>query len=151
MLDCLLPGMTNQTRHPRYYAFFVWVFDQAQKAGVKLQRIEAFRFRFESALIYAAASHHEGDFTGIVGIQGVTRGNHAWRGKQHEYPLDQEAWDRRASAFSGPFYSPSFQQLGLVQRREHGAIGLLPRGQELATAFDAGHANSGIARALRDL
>lgn len=149
MLNRLLPGLTNQTKHPRYYAFFSWVFDQAHQAGVRLADAKAFRFCFESALIYAAASRHKNDFRGVVGILGATRGEHAWTGKQKQYPINQEAWQRRASAYSAPFYGPSFQYLGLLAQGQDGEIGLLPRGRDLAAAFEAGHAKTSLLRALQ--
>ncbi|MGA8504265.1 MAG: hypothetical protein WB762_01515, partial [Candidatus Sulfotelmatobacter sp.] len=36
ILNVLLPGLTNSTVHPRYYAFFSWVFKLASDAKIKV-------------------------------------------------------------------------------------------------------------------
>lgn len=138
MLDVLLPGMTNATRHPRYYAFFCWLFKKAHDRRLSVKQTDELRFRYETALVYAAKATHPRDFSGVVGIRSVERGDTVWKGPERRYPLTKEQWGDRASAFSPPVYSPSFTRLGLIDRDPGGAIALLPLGQQLAEAFERG-------------
>jgi hypothetical protein len=100
MLELLLPGMTNATRHPRYYAYFCWLFQRAHHLGLTVKQTRADQFRHETALVYAANANHTDDFGGVIGILGARRGPHAWQGPQKRYTLSQDDWGRRASAFS---------------------------------------------------
>lgn len=138
MLDRLLPGLTNQTRHPRYYAFFCWVFDRAARAEITSKQFHEFLFRFESALVLAGASHHGSDGKGIIGITKATKGPFRWQTKQDDYSLDKKTWSYRPSALDAAAYGPSFERLQLTRRKGPGSLELTPRGLRLATVFQKG-------------
>jgi hypothetical protein len=137
MLDRLLPGLTNQTRHPRYYAFFCWVFAHAHKLGVTERKLNDFTFLFESAMVLSVAAKHGADIRGVIGITRATKGTHRWLGEQKNYRLDNASWSHRPSALDPAAYGPSFDRLGLTQRTGRRKLVLTERGLRLADIYGA--------------
>ncbi len=137
ILNVLLPGLTNSTNHPRYYGFFSWVFKLARDAKIKVGKpLDAHLFLYETALIYAAQATHGEDIHNVVGIKSVRVGSHKWLGSTHEYSISRDRWENRVSAFSSPYYRPSFERLRLLRVKTDGTIVLKPEGQLLADAFE---------------
>lgn len=137
ILNALLPGLTNATVHPRYYAFFSWVFKLANDARIEVGKpLDDHLFRYETALIYAAQAMHGDDIRNIVGIRSVRVGAHQWLGPLRQYGISKGQWPVRNSAFSSPYYRPSFDRLRLLHVKSDGTIVLRPEGQLLADAFE---------------
>ncbi|MGA8506799.1 MAG: hypothetical protein WB762_14435, partial [Candidatus Sulfotelmatobacter sp.] len=138
ILNVLLPGLTNSTVHPRYYAFFSWVFKLASDAKIKVGKpLVAHVFRYDTVLIYAAQAMHGEDIYRVVGIKSVREGPHKWLGASRKYSISRDQWQlNRVSAFSSPYYRPSFERLRLLLVEADGTIVLRPEGQILADAFE---------------
>ncbi len=149
ILDDLLPGLTNSTVHPRYYAFFTWAFKVANDTDVAAGKaLTEHLFRYETALIYAAQATHGDGILSVVGIRDVRTGPHRWTGESRRYRVDKAAWSHRVSAFSSPYYRPSFTSLRLLRVNSDGTVSLLPEGQRLAEAFENQLAGSAAVRML---
>ena len=149
ILNALLPGLTNSTVHPRYYAFFAWVFKLANDQNIHAGKaLSEHRFRYETALIYAAQATHATEIHNVVGIRDARTGPHRWIGASGQYGLYNSSWSDRVSAFPSANYRPSFASLRLLRVNSDGAISLLPEGKLLAEAFENQLAHSSAVRAL---
>jgi hypothetical protein len=129
----LLPGITNATRHIRYYPFFCWVFwnfwnHKSEKALLSGQR--RWRTRFENILRSATLDKDE-NIQGLVGVTKATR----IKGKPAKAQLIVEG-GHAASAFVPVNYSSSFRALGCGLWEDKKGAKLTEFGTSLALAFD---------------
>ncbi|HKN71469.1 MAG TPA: hypothetical protein VJX30_10580 [Terriglobales bacterium] len=145
----LLPGITDATRHIRYYSFFSWVFwtffqELRRQGRTTYKRDEFFNWlvRLENVL-RAATLDTDRKFIGLIGRSKALTLEDAKNGKLR---IDQEV---AASGFVPAAYSASFAALHCGQyngKRAH----LTPRGEALGLAFNAQFAGqNGKADVLR--
>lgn len=131
----LLPGITDATRHIRYYSFFSWVFwtflrEQRSRGrtGYKPDEFSRWLLRLEN-IMRAATLDAEGKFVGLVGINKALRFEDARDGRLR---VDEKI---AASAFVPAAYSASFAALHCGQYKGRRAQ-LTASGEALAEAFD---------------
>jgi hypothetical protein len=131
----LLPGITDATRHSRYYSFFSWVFWtflQEQKrqgrTSYKPNEFSGWLVRLEN-ILRAATLDADKDFIGLVGRNKAVTCKDA---KDGMLSIDQKV---AASGFVPAAYSASFAALHCGQYKGKRAQ-LTPRGEALAQAFN---------------
>lgn len=131
----LLPGITDATRHSRYYSFFSWVFwtflqEQRRQGRVSYRPNEfsAWLVRLEN-ILRAATLDADKDFIGLVGRNKALTFKDAKHGM---LSVDQKV---AASGFVPAAYSASFAALhcGIYNGKR---AQLTPRGEALARAFN---------------
>ena len=129
----LLPGITNATRHIRYYSFFCWVFwtfwrNRSDRARLSEQR--RWRVRLENVLRSATLDEDE-NFQGLIGVTKATRINKLPGTAQVNVDGGQAA-----SAFVPANYSSSFRALGCGLWEDKKGAKLTDFGTKIAIAFD---------------
>ena len=131
----LLPGITNTTRHIRYYSFFCWVFWEFWRNGKREARLSEqrkWRARLENVL-RAATLWKAPHILGLVGRRKAVQIEHlSPRGRIRIDSPDV------VSAFIPAFYSSSFRALGCGKWTTERGAQLTAFGGELAKAFDLG-------------
>ena len=105
----LMPGITNATRHVRYYSFFCWVFwtywkNKPKKGSVSQQR--KWRVRLEN-ILRSATLYKDDQLGGLVGVTKAERINNLSANAE----ITVTGGDA-ASAFVPAAYSASFKALG---------------------------------------
>ena len=129
----LLPGITNTTRHIRYYSFFCWAFwtfwQKGKRAGWLSEQRKWFA-RLESVL-RAASLWGDPNIVGLVGWRKTIR--IAVLSPNDKIRIDSVDV---VSAFTPPFYSSSFRALGCGKWTPDRGAQLTGFGEELAKAFD---------------
>jgi hypothetical protein len=142
----LLPGITNTTKHIRYYSFFCWVFwtfwGQRGRHGRKSEQ-RKWRVRLEN--VFRAATLFKSPFVGeLIGVTKALRVDNL--AANELVRIDR---DEAATAFIPANYSSSFRALGCGRWTSNGGAQLTPLGEELAEAFDTAVRNCvGSGRAL---
>jgi hypothetical protein len=130
----LLPGITNATRHIRYYSFFCWVFWAFWKhrsGKPRLSEQRKWRVRLENAL-RSATLDREANIQGLIGVTKAIRIN----GLSGKVRIGIEG-GKAASAFVPANYSSSFRALGCGLWEDKKGAKLTDFGTQLATAFDS--------------
>src|SRR5260370_4035962 len=136
----LLPGITDATRHIRYYSFFSWVFwtflqEQRRhgRAGYRPDEFSRWLVRLEN-MLRAATLDADKKFIGLIGRNKALTFDDAKDGKLR---VDQKV---AASGFVPAAYSASFAALHCGQYKGRRAQ-LTPRGEALGRAFNANFAS----------
>ena len=130
----LLPGITNATRHVRYYSFFCWVFWSfwEQNKG-KIRPSEQWKWLVRLEHVWRAATLLQSP--NATGLIGVTRALRIDKLKQQmEVRLDK---DNAPTAFTPANYSASFRALGCGEWSPEEGAHLTPFAKDLALAFDS--------------
>jgi hypothetical protein len=143
----LMPGITNATRHVRYYSFFCWVFwtywqSKPKKATVSQQR--RWRVRLEN-ILRSATLYRDDQFGGLVGVTKAKRINSLATNAEITV-----AGGDAATAFVPANYSASFRALGCGLWDEEKGARLTRMGEDLAVAFDLTVRRSPISRSALD-
>jgi hypothetical protein len=130
----VLPQVTNATAHPRYYAFFCWVFEQfEQRVSHRLQERQvargqrAWRAYLEHAL-RACSLANDPQIRQLIGSQKAVRIGGVRRDARVTFP------SKSPSGFDPANYGAAFLALGLGFR-QNGRYHLTPMGRTLAEAF----------------
>ena len=131
----LLPGITNATRHVRYYSFFFWVFwtfqeDCRRRGLTKGYPSEQKRWRLRLENILRAATLHVQP--GMRGLVGRRKASGWFIPLKARVQVDQAG---AATAFQPAFYSASFRALGCGQWIPGKLAQLTKFGEQLARAF----------------
>lgn len=139
----LLPGITNATRHIRYYSFFCWVFwsfwkDRTERARISEQR--RWRIRLENVL-RAATLEKDQRIQALIGVTKAIKID----GLSDRARVSIDG-GTAATAFVPANYSSSFRALGCGMLDNSIGIRLTPFGEKLAIAFDQGFARNHAAR-----
>jgi hypothetical protein len=139
MLDSLIPGITNITKHARYYSLHAWLLkhfwetsdDHSEKAFRK------FRRPIEMAFALAFCLHHGGEGDGLTGIDQVNVLSPLWSSDRKEFDLDPDKHNFRSSEW---IYHSVMRQLKIVEddRDDDRLVGslVMPLGRDLAEEFE---------------
>lgn len=129
----LLPGITNATRHIRYYSFFCWVFWKFWSRKIdrpRLSQQRLWRMRLENVL-RAATLEKDCQIGALVGVTKAIR--------IHGLPATEKVsidGGKAATAFVPANYSSSFRALGCGRWDEKKGGQLTTFGERLALAWD---------------
>jgi hypothetical protein len=141
----LLPGITDATRHIRYYSFFCWVFWtfwQNGKRGGRLSEQRNWRARLEN-IMRAASLWGDPNIVELVGRRKTIR--LADMSPNAKIRIDNF---HVVSAFIPAFYSSSFRALGCGKWTTDRGAQLTVFGEELAKTFDFGMRGSAASRVV---
>lgn len=145
----LLPGITNATRHVRYYSFFCWVFWSFwQQNKGKTKPSEQWKWLVRLEHVWRAATLLQ--FPSVTGLIGVTKALRVEKLKQQmEIRLDK---DTAPTAFTPANYSASFGALGCGRWSPEKGAHLTPFAEKVALAFDSEVHNAvGKGQALKSI
>jgi len=134
----LLPGIITITPRARYYAFYSWLLTEYGEEHSEGMPLAAFVRRREQIfalanLVWSAGGDDRPHQGGLLGT--VKLGRHLYQYKDaDEIPLTVDDYLRAAYGGYGQ-YVGVMRGLGLIQEEEDGAVGVLPKAQELARAY----------------
>jgi hypothetical protein len=132
----LLPGITNGTAYPRYYALLAWIvgaYDAHRRPFTDKRRQYGEWTRWRVGLEHAwrlCCKDLDPRPTGIIGIDRANRQSPS-RGK---WELQVDA--KTVSAFDAAAYGASFRAIGFARFNPDWTLRLTPLGQEVYRAFD---------------
>lgn len=139
IMNDLLPALTSNTVHPRYYSFLCWVFQKSIewgecKDGVAQKR---FLYKAESILLYASAPdmHPHRYPLPRARIGGQKMDKILEKGRS-TLPLLRKDVGRTPTAYDVQYYRPSMKELRLLQWNEGIILPSEQRGALLVKTYE---------------